>query len=98
MKKIDSIFYIALIISFIVLLLPAQYKAAIYSLNYLGWFWLLICLPTTAVTFIWSGIQDLKSENWRRLSIRGVVFVSVLVISIGFWFYRAHELGTFKEY
>ncbi len=92
--RINNLFYITLSISFIILLIPSHYKMGVYTPNYLGWFWLLVCLPTTLITFIWAGIQDIKNKIWRELVIRVLIFISILIISFGYWFYKAHESGN----
>jgi|APTNR8051073442_1049403.scaffolds.fasta_scaffold00157_52 hypothetical protein len=93
-KTIGIIFYISLTMSFILLILPPEITWGVYTPNYLGWFWLLVCLPTTLITFIWAGIQDIKNKIWRELVIRVLIFISILIISFGYWFYKAHESGN----
>ena len=63
-QTIKKTFYICLIFSFVILLIPGEYKIAVYTPNILGWFWLVILIPLTLITFVWLLISDLKkSEN-----------------------------------
>lgn len=92
MKKLDFLFYLVLIISLVLLLLPSEYKMAVYTPNYLGWFWLVICLPTTLLLFIWLLIKDVRSKNWRVLTNRTSIFILTLFLSIWYWLYMTKKL------
>lgn len=92
--KANSIFIISLTMSLLLFLLPPEFTWGVYSPNYLGWFWLLLCLPVTFISFVWSSTQDLKNRNWRRLIIRVSIFVSVAIISVVYWFVQAHKAGN----
>jgi|SRR5690606_36074876 hypothetical protein len=93
-RKVNLIFYLGLATSVLLFLLPPEYKMGVYSPNYLGWFWLLVCLPVTLITFIWSGISDIMTKSWRALTIRIVIFIAVFFISVTYWFYMAYEAGN----
>lgn len=73
--RVNTLFYIILMISFIVYLMPGHDKMAVYTPNVLGFFWLLVCLLIPAITYLWSSILDLKQKNWRSLIIRSVIFI-----------------------
>ena len=93
-KRINLVFYLGLVLSFAILILPYQYKAAVYTPNILGWFWLLVLLPGTLVTLIWASIINIRSRNWRQFKTRMLIFVSVILISVAYWFYKANEMGN----
>ncbi len=94
MKKINIIFYFALTLSFLIFLLPYQYKAAVYTPNILGWIWLVGLLPLTIVTFIGAGINNYKKKNWKELKMRSLVFLITIIVSVGYWFYVAYQHGN----
>jgi len=93
MKRIELIFYCALTLSFLIFLLPPQYKAAVYSPNALGWTWFLGLLPLTAVSFVVAGIINIKHRNWKGLKIRSAIFICVILLSIGYWYYMISQHG-----
>jgi len=88
--RLNTIFYVALAVSFILWLLPPEYNMAVYTPSYLGYFLLVVCLPVTLVTFVWVGILDLKSGIRGRLAIRTIVFLLILLISAVYRCYMAH--------
>jgi len=81
-KKANIIFYIILLFSLLIFLLPSEYKVAGYSLNLLGWIWFLFLVPTTLVIFSWLSIIDLKKKNTRQFIIRLTIFTVALIITV----------------
>ena len=85
--NLNKIFYILLAFSAILYFLPPKITWGIYTPNFLGWFWLLFLIPLTFITFIWLLISDLKKKRKQKLIIRSLIFMMVLVVSVGYWFY-----------
>jgi cell shape-determining protein MreC len=94
MKKINIIFYVALTLSFLIFLLPYQYKAAVYTPNVLGWIWFIILLPLTIVSFIVAGIINIKNRSWPELKLRSIIFVCAILLAIGYWYFWAYQYGN----
>jgi hypothetical protein len=88
-KRLNIIFYVLLASSFIVFLLPPQFKVAGYSLNPLGWVWVLVLVPGMFITFVWSSSLDLRDKNKKALTVRVLIFVTVLLVSVGYWYFQA---------
>jgi hypothetical protein len=81
-NKTNIIFYIILLLSLVIFLLPPEYKVAGYSLNFLGWIWLLFLIPSTLFFFSWLSIVDLKKKNIKQFIIRLVFFTITLIITV----------------
>lgn len=90
-QTVKNIFYICLIFSFVILLVPGEYKIAVYTPNILGWFWLTVLIPLTFITFILLLISDFKKNRKKTLLIRSLIFITVLVASVGYWFNLYHN-------
>lgn len=81
-NKTNIIFYVILLLSLLIFLLPSEYKVAGYSLNLLGWIWFLFLVPTTLIIFSWLSIIDLKKKDAKQFIIRLTVFTVVLIITV----------------
>jgi hypothetical protein len=84
-SKLSLVFYTLLLSSFLILFFPTQFKVAGYSLSILGWIWILIFIPSTVFLLIWLVIKDINKRNWSDLIIRGLIFITILTISVGYW-------------
>jgi hypothetical protein len=97
MRNIVNItFYGSLMSSFIFFLLPARITMGVYSPNAFGWFWLVVLIPVTLITFAWAGSQDVRSNNKKGLIIRVLIFTVVLLVSAGYWYLQANHAGNLK--
>lgn len=97
MKKIHNLnrlFYISLILSFIIFLLPIEYKMGVYTPNILGWVWLTILTPITLILFQFLLITDIKNKRKKQLFNRCVSFFAIIILSIFYWFYQAIKKGN----
>lgn len=93
-KKISLIFYLALIISFVVLLIPPNYKMGVYTPNLLGWIWLLGLIPLTIITFFWLLILDIKKGKTMNLIYRTIIYILTIFIACLYWYYQAKKMGN----
>jgi len=93
LKKINIFFYLGLFTSFILFLLPSEYKTAVYTPNYLGWFMLLLT-ALSFLTYFWLLIIDYKKKNIKRLVRRTLFLVTILIASVAYWFYKSYTLGN----
>jgi hypothetical protein len=93
-QKLNNIFYVSLFLAFFLLLLPPESKSAIYGPNYLGWFWIIINIPTVILLFLYLLFIDLKNNNTKKLLKRILYFLVIIVISIIYWFYQAKKYGN----
>jgi len=82
-------FYIALISSIVLFIIPSEYVMGVYSPNILGWIWFVVTLPLTFISFIWAGISNYKNKNWKELAVRSLIFIIVIFFSVAYWFYVA---------
>jgi hypothetical protein len=93
LKKINTFFYLGLFTSVIIFLLPSDYKTAVYTPDYLGWFMLLLA-ALSFLTYLWLLIIDYKKKNFKQLIRRTLFLVAILIASITYWFYKAYTLGN----
>ncbi|EDP96257.1 hypothetical protein U8527_09105 [Kordia algicida OT-1] len=91
LEKINIFFYIGLLISFIIFLLPGEYKIAVYTPNYLGWFMLSLA-GLSLLTYFWLLMVDFKKKNFKRLLRRTLFLITIIGISVAYWFYKASTL------
>ena len=89
-KKLNLLFYLSLPLSFIIFLIPSEFKIAVYSPNYLGWFLLIILLPTTLISFIWLTVLDFKKNNKQNSVKRFLLLFIIIVLSIIYWKYKVN--------
>ena len=87
-------FYISLILSFAIFMLPPNFKVGVYSLNILGWIWIALIIPLTLVTFVWAGIISIKNKSWQELKLRSIIFICAILITIGYWYFWAYQYGN----
>ncbi|WP_420574184.1 hypothetical protein [Kordia sp.] len=93
LKNINTFFYVALLTSFLIFLLPVEYKMAVYSLNYLGWLMIALIL-LSCVVFFGLLIVDISKKNFKRLLNRTLFFTLIIAVSVAYWFYMAYSLGN----
>lgn len=95
--KLNYIFYISLVLSFIILLFPLEYKMGGYTPNILGWIWLILLIPVTLITFFYLLITDLRNKtNKKELLRRTIFFLAIILLSIMYWFYQAKKWEIFN--
>ena len=82
----NTVFYIALFLAAFIYLLPSDLKMSIYGPSYLGWFLVLINIPSVFTLFIYLLIIDLKKKNTKKLLIRTLLFFLSIVVCIFYWF------------
>lgn len=93
MKKGDVIYYIFLVVTVTIFLIPSKYLVAGYTLSIIGWLWVLILAPSTLILFIWLSIKDARSRNWKSFTVRLAPFLSMVCIYV-FWLYsKMQEFG-----
>ncbi len=92
-KFSEQIFYILLAITIFIFFLPGEAKMAVYTPNYLGWFWFIFLIPITLICFVLLSIIDFKQKNYKVLIFRTVVFIVAVLICIGFGFYMVNKNG-----
>jgi hypothetical protein len=66
----------------------------VYSPNALGWFWLAVLIPATVVTLIWACVLDVKEKNKKALTTKVLIFLTVVLVSVGYWFYQAGQVES----
>ncbi len=69
MSTICIIYYILQIISLIILILPSDFKMAVYTPNYLGYFWLSL-YPVICFCFLYLTVVDIKNNNIKLIKKR----------------------------
>ena len=89
--KLNTAFYAALTVSFVLFLLPSEYKMGVYTPNYLGWFFVFGCLPITFLISLWLNVINIQTKDWKTLIIRNAVFLLVIIISTAYWFYGFYQ-------
>jgi hypothetical protein len=92
-KAADIVFIVSLLLIIIITILPPEYKMATYTPNFLGFFWLLVCMPLMFISFLAGSIINLKKNNLKTFMLRLITLVAGLAICIGVWFYQANALG-----
>jgi len=92
-KKITIIFFISTILAFASMFLPPKYTMAVYGLNFLGWMSIILIL-VAIITFSWLLLLDIKHKRKKELLRRTLFFLSLIVISIVYWFYQAKKMGN----
>ncbi|AXG72266.1 hypothetical protein KORDIASMS9_04535 [Kordia sp. SMS9] len=93
LERINNLFYIGLLVSFLIFLLPSEYKMAVYTPNLLGWSMLVLSLISFSIYF-WLLIIDFKKKNYKRLQKRTLFLVIIIGVSVAYWFYQAYSLGN----
>lgn len=93
MKKIESkgfsFFYILLIVSILLLLLPVEMQMAVYTPSIIGYIGLLL-YPIILIYFILLSYTDFKDGNKKTLRKRGIVFIGYIALTIGLWYFLAY--------
>ena len=93
LERINNIFYLGLFTSFILFLLPNDYKMAVYTPNLLGWLmFILLCI--SILIYFWLLIVDYKKKNYKRLQKRTLFLLTIFGIAVAYWFYQAYSLGN----
>ncbi|EDP96260.1 hypothetical protein U8527_09120 [Kordia algicida OT-1] len=90
LEKINTFFYVGLLTSFLIFLLPGEYKIAIYTPNYLGWF-MLFLTGLSILIYFWLLIVDYKKKNFKHLIRRTLFLVAIIGISVAYWFYKVYS-------
>lgn len=84
-SNISRIYHISQIISLIILVLPSDFKMAVYTPNYLGYFWLLL-YPFILGCFVYLSIIDFKKGNKKSLLRRLFIFIGYIALTVGLWY------------
>ena len=88
-NKINIIYYINLILYFIILFIPVNYKFAVYGPNWLGWIQ-IISIPLSFILILWLSILDFRKKR-NKIIIRLSIYITVIFISIIYWFYKTNN-------
>jgi hypothetical protein len=91
MKKIlNNLFYICIIGTLLIFLLPQEYFIAVYSPSILGWLWVLFFLPFTFITYFVGGIYNYRDREWKPIKMRSIVLGIVLILYAFYWVYKVY--------
>ncbi len=96
-KKLRSAYYVFLIVSIIIYIIPGKFKMAVYGLNYLGWLTIVVAI-LTILMFLWLLILDIKNKNFKALFKRIIVFILALLVCVIYSYYdQARNENLTKE-
>lgn len=79
--KLNFLFVLALTLSVILLILPPEFTMALYTPNILGYFWLIVFIPITFITFLILTFQDLKKTDAIKVHLNAFCFLHWLFLS-----------------
>lgn len=90
-SKIKLFFHLSIIISLIIIVLPVDYKNAIYTPNILGYIWILL-FPIILICYSYL---MLKSSFTKKTKLQETtILILFILITVCFWFYQANKDGN----
>ncbi|CAM1366610.1 conserved membrane hypothetical protein [Tenacibaculum litopenaei] len=96
-KKLNLSFYILLIYSFVIYLLPHNMTMGLYTPNLLGWS-LVVTFFLAILLYIVLLFLDLKEKNKRKeLLKRSLILILFLVACTFYWCYKAIKSGNLNS-
>lgn len=90
-SRIKLLYFISITLSLVLLILPANYKSAVYTPNILGYTWLLL-FPIILICYLYL---MLKTKRKRKKKIKeSVIFFVFVLITVSVWIYQAYGAGN----
>jgi ABC-type polysaccharide/polyol phosphate export permease len=93
LKKINLIYVLSIFISLVILVLPSNYKMAVYTPNILGYLW-IITFPIIIACYIYLMLKKGRKKNERRKD--SLIFIIFVLFTILYWIYQATRAGNLK--
>lgn len=97
LKNINTLFYLGLLMSFILFLLPSEYKIIVFAKSIytviLGWSLVFLVILSLLIYF-WLLFVDYRKKSFNRLIRRTSFLAAILIASVAYWFYKAYTLGN----
>ena len=90
-SKLNITFYVSIFLAFILLIVPPRFKMGVYGPNFLGWFWTIILIPVSLITFLWLLVLDIKGKRKKELLKRTILFFIIIGASVAYWLYQTKK-------
>ena len=90
LKKINYIYIFSILISLVILILPSNFKVAVYTPNILGYLW-LITFPIIIACYIYLMLKKGRKKSERRKD--SLIFLIFILFTIIYWIYQATHNG-----
>jgi hypothetical protein len=89
LSLINRLFYIGLVLSFLVTLLPIEWLSAVYTPSILGYIQMFLLIPLTVITFVIISISDIRNRQWSPLGRRAIIFMCTILAGFIYLLVRA---------
>ncbi len=86
--KLNISFYISLILAFLILLLPKEYKVGMYGVTLIAYFQVLLVL-FMSLNFIVLFVIDMMRGEFKNVIIRSIITFLIVLISVQYWFWTS---------
>ncbi len=92
-KTVNRISYFGLFLTFLIFILPPEFKVQGYSLNIVGWIWIVAIIPLTVISFLYMIYVEAREKKWRNIAVRSTLLILIIVVSVAV-LYNNSQSGT----
>lgn len=91
LSRVRLFYFVSIALSLVLLILPTNYKNAVYTPSIIGYIWLLL-FPIILICYIYL---MLKTNRKRKKKIKeSIIFFIFILITVLIWIYQAYAAGN----